>query len=90
MIGQEEVKKIICLDTPDETPQLARYHELPSGTHYPKERDDGWIEVELGDFFVNDGDEGELEMSVREVKVLNWKSGILIQGIEIRPKPDVV
>ncbi|XP_057961062.1 putative F-box protein PP2-B12 [Malania oleifera] len=52
---------------------------------FPKERADGWCEVELGEFFNNDGGE-EMEMSVKEVKSGRWKSGLVIQGIEIRPK----
>ena len=53
----------------------------------PKERGDGWLEMELGEFF-NGGedDDGEVEMSVLEVKGGNWKGGLIIQGIEIRPK----
>ncbi|XP_057961446.1 F-box protein At2g02240-like isoform X1 [Malania oleifera] len=52
---------------------------------FPKERADGWCEVELGEFFNNDGGK-KLEMSVKEVKGGRWKSGLVIQGIEIRPK----
>ncbi|KAL1549610.1 putative F-box protein PP2-B12 [Salvia divinorum] len=53
---------------------------------YPKQRGDGWMEVELGECFVKEGQDGELEVSVMEVKGGNWKSGIIVQGIEIRPK----
>ncbi|CAI0573242.1 unnamed protein product [Linum tenue] len=54
---------------------------------YPKERGDGSYEVELGDFFTKEGvGEGELEMYLAEVKGGNWKGGIFVEGIEIRPK----
>lgn len=53
---------------------------------HPNERGDGWMEVELGEFFYNGGQEGELEISVLEVKGGNWKGGLIVQGIEIRPK----
>ncbi|KDP32800.1 hypothetical protein JCGZ_12092 [Jatropha curcas] len=53
---------------------------------YPKERGDGWMEVELGSFFNNDGTDEELEISVLEVKNGNWKRGLIVEGIEIRPK----
>ncbi|KAJ0014654.1 hypothetical protein Pint_21394 [Pistacia integerrima] len=54
--------------------------------HHPKERGDAWLEVELGDFY-NAGDEdGELEMSILEVRAGDWKGGLIVQGIEIRPK----
>ncbi|KAJ9703204.1 hypothetical protein PVL29_004832 [Vitis rotundifolia] len=52
---------------------------------YPKKREDGWLEIELGEFF-NEGGYEELEMSVLEVKAGHWKYGLIIQGIEIRPK----
>ncbi|KAL5567375.1 hypothetical protein UlMin_030539 [Ulmus minor] len=54
--------------------------------YYPKERADGWLEVELGEFYCNAGEEGELEMSMKEISRVNWKSGLIVQGIEIRPK----
>ncbi|KAJ8753025.1 hypothetical protein K2173_008812 [Erythroxylum novogranatense] len=52
----------------------------------PRERKDGWFEIELGEFFNKEGEEGEIEMSVLEIKGGNWKGGIIVQGIEIRPK----
>ncbi|KAI3796882.1 hypothetical protein L1987_39569 [Smallanthus sonchifolius] len=51
-----------------------------------KHREDGWLEIELGEFYTEKGQEGEVEMSVLEVKGGNWKGGLIIQGIEIRPK----
>ncbi|KAH7543399.1 hypothetical protein FEM48_Zijuj02G0179900 [Ziziphus jujuba var. spinosa] len=63
---------------------------VPEGNEngtYPKERKDGWLEIELGDFYCGgDGQDGELEMSVLEVKRGNWKGGFIFEGIEIRPK----
>lgn len=58
----------------------------PSKENGPKLREDGWLEVEIGEYFNEDREERELEMSVMEVKGGNWKSGLIIQGIEIRPK----
>ncbi|KAE8671006.1 putative receptor serine-threonine protein kinase [Hibiscus syriacus] len=52
---------------------------------YPKVRADAWLEIELGEFF-NDGcTNGELEMSVLEIKGGHWKGGLIVQGIEFRP-----
>ncbi|XP_004138901.1 F-box protein PP2-B10 [Cucumis sativus] len=68
-------------------PEITR-NDAPAvdcGRHIPKEREDRWLEVQLGEFF-HDGDNGELEISVLEVKGGHWKGGLLIQGIEIRPK----
>ncbi|KAK8464767.1 hypothetical protein PHAVU_010G078180 [Phaseolus vulgaris] len=53
---------------------------------YPKERGDGWLEVELGDFFNDGEDDKEVEMGVYEIKSGDWKGGLFLQGIEIRPK----
>ncbi|KAI3915626.1 hypothetical protein MKX01_015451 [Papaver californicum] len=58
---------------------------------FPQERNDGWMEIEMGHFY-NDGEEdsegSEVQMSLREIKGGHWKSGLIIQGIEIRPKAD--
>lgn len=54
--------------------------------HYPIQRKDGWMEIELGEFFYEGGESGELEMNVMEVKGGHWKGGLFIQGIEVRPK----
>ncbi|XP_021850976.1 putative F-box protein PP2-B12 [Spinacia oleracea] len=57
----------------------------------PVERGDGWLEVEMGKYRVGFGGEGVvdekavLEMSLKEVEELNWKGGIVVQGIELRP-----
>ncbi|POO02989.1 Phloem protein [Trema orientale] len=59
---------------------------INNGHEHPKERGDGWIEVELGEFYYDGRQEGELEVSVLEVAGGNWKGGLIVQGIEIRPK----
>lgn len=58
---------------------------LESGMREPRE--DGWLEIELGECYVGfDEEEEELEMSVLETREGDWKGGIIVQGIEIRPK----
>lgn len=52
----------------------------------PKHRQDGWLEIELGDFYNKEGQEGNLGMKVMGENGTSWKSGLIIQGIEIRPK----
>lgn len=54
--------------------------------HGPHEREDGWLEIELGEFFNKEGEDGELEMSILEVNGGDWKGGLIVQGIDIRPK----
>ncbi|KAL5566772.1 hypothetical protein UlMin_029936 [Ulmus minor] len=62
----------------------AEREEYPD--NYPKGRADGWLEVELGEFSCNAGQDGELEMSALETHGGHWKGGLIVQGIEIRPK----
>ncbi|XP_010502234.1 PREDICTED: F-box protein PP2-B1-like [Camelina sativa] len=56
----------------------------------PKERGDGWSEVELGKFYISDGgcdeDSDEIEISMMETENGHWKSGLIIQGFELRPE----
>lgn len=56
-----------------------------SDGHYPRERGDGWLEIELGDFFTKEREDGELEMKVFD-STSHWKAGFTVEGIEIRPK----
>ena len=51
----------------------------------PSEREDGWMEIELGEFFSGESYE-EVKMSFMEVKGYQSKGGLILEGIEIRPK----
>ncbi|KAG2695692.1 hypothetical protein I3843_07G024700 [Carya illinoinensis] len=51
----------------------------------PCKREDGWMEIELGEFFSSDASE-EVNMSLMEVKGHQLKGGLVIEGIELRPK----
>ena len=53
----------------------------------PKQRADGWLEVEMGEFWTQRDEDEEVEMWVREIKAGNWKGGLIVEGIEVRPKP---
>ncbi|XP_050380296.1 F-box protein PP2-B15-like [Argentina anserina] len=52
-----------------------------------RERTDGWMEIELGSFY-NDGSyyNKDVKMNLKEVKGAHLKGGLIIEGIEIRPK----
>lgn len=52
----------------------------------PKQRSDGWLEVKIGEFSTRRDEDGEVEFSVLEVEAGNWKGGMVVEGIEIRPK----
>lgn len=51
----------------------------------PSKREDGWMEIELGEFFVGEKSEG-VKMNLMEVKGHQLKGGLIIEGIEVRPK----
>ncbi|XP_004230266.1 F-box protein PP2-B15 [Solanum lycopersicum] len=66
--------------------------DLPEGKQryerVPYKREDGWMEIELGEF-LNSGDDDEDEevtVSLKEVKGCHVKSGLVIEGVEVRPK----
>nr|AWL54290.1 phloem protein 2-5 [Boehmeria nivea] len=49
-------------------------------------RGDGWLEIKLGEFFVDEDDDEEVKMSLTETKGYHLKAGLVIEGIEVRPK----
>ncbi|KAJ4867660.1 F-box protein PP2-B15 [Raphanus sativus] len=60
----------------------------------PRVRDDGWMEIEIGEFETGreggGDDDKEVVMSLTEVIGYQLKGGIVIDGIEVRPKPSKV
>ncbi|KMT15348.1 hypothetical protein BVRB_3g060530 [Beta vulgaris subsp. vulgaris] len=84
--GENDVKvvKRFYLKAPMVRRRSRRPKELPI------EREDGWMEIEMGRYHhvsVDDGiDEGvTLVMILREIDEGQWKSGLVVQGIELRP-----
>ncbi|CAI9778246.1 unnamed protein product [Fraxinus pennsylvanica] len=54
----------------------------------PKKRKDTWMEIELGEYFNDEGDEGDIQMQLLETGLLHLKHGLIIEGIELRPKEE--
>ncbi|KAE8799809.1 F-box protein PP2-B10 [Hordeum vulgare] len=52
----------------------------------PRRRGDGWMELELGEFVCEGDEDGDVSFGLAETKCLNAKSGLIIQGIELRRK----
>ncbi|KAL1550372.1 F-box protein PP2-B11-like [Salvia divinorum] len=50
-------------------------------------RGDGWMEVELGSFYNDQGGDGVVETWLLGRDGVLWKSGLIVEGIEFRPKP---
>ncbi|KAE8670271.1 hypothetical protein F3Y22_tig00112159pilonHSYRG00142 [Hibiscus syriacus] len=51
-----------------------------------RERGDEWTEVEMGEFWNGCDDDGIVEFSLEEIDTSYHKRGLVIEGIEIRPK----
>ncbi|XP_022760856.1 F-box protein PP2-B10-like [Durio zibethinus] len=58
----------------------------PNAPHLAREREDGWMEIEMGEFFNECGDDRMVECNLREVHDNQPKRGLIIEGIELRPK----
>ena len=51
----------------------------------PFKTGDGWMGIEMGNFFNDIRAEGDLEARLIEFRHLSWKYALLVQGIEFRP-----
>ncbi|XP_019440599.1 PREDICTED: F-box protein PP2-B15-like [Lupinus angustifolius] len=69
---------------PRETLRMVQEEEDNEGIPYPSKREDGWMEIELGEFFSGEGNE-EVKMTLMEVGY-RLKGGLVLEGIEVRPK----
>ncbi|XP_042389408.1 putative F-box protein PP2-B12 [Zingiber officinale] len=48
-------------------------------------REDGWLEMVLGEIYNDQGDEGDIEIKFLDTEELHWKKGLVFAGFEIRP-----
>ncbi|XP_050254506.1 F-box protein PP2-B10-like isoform X15 [Quercus robur] len=85
--GGEVYEQTVGLGLPAVEPGQQDQVVLPQQQHTsrPKQRNDGWLEIELGQFFNEGGEADELQFGLKEVKCLSVKSGLIVEGIEIRP-----
>ncbi|KAL2896433.1 putative F-box protein PP2-B12 [Bienertia sinuspersici] len=68
-------------------------HLIVPSTRRPQEeliyarRDDGWMEIEMGRYYVHDfvDERVRLKMRLKQIEKLNWKNGLIVEGIELRP-----
>ncbi|XP_057426274.1 F-box protein PP2-B11-like [Lotus japonicus] len=79
--GQSMTKNVCLWD-----PYLdgRRPHYRVEGLQCPSVRSDGWLEIEMGEFFNSGLEDEDLQMSVTEMQ--DYKSGLILEGIEVRPK----
>ncbi|KAI4346198.1 hypothetical protein L6164_013270 [Bauhinia variegata] len=52
----------------------------------PQPRMDGWMEVEMGEFFNEFGDDGSVMFKLFDFHGYDTKAGLIIEGVEFRPK----
>ncbi|MCD7454894.1 hypothetical protein HAX54_026425 [Datura stramonium] len=64
---------------------ISKQKEEGENGRFPHPRSDGWMEMKLGEFFNNLGEDGEVEMKLMETDDYKWKSGLIVKGIDIRP-----
>lgn len=50
----------------------------------PRKRNDGWMEIQVGEFFSGEDDDEEVKMSVMEVGY-QLKGGLILEGFEVTP-----
>ncbi|KAJ3695025.1 hypothetical protein LUZ60_000402 [Juncus effusus] len=53
---------------------------------YSSVRKDGWMEIEIAEFFNGDRTDTRVKFQLREIDDYNKKTGLLVEGMEIRPK----
>ena len=53
---------------------------------FPQDRGDGWKEIEMGKFFNENGEDGLVVCSLKEVSCRSTWSGLIVEGIELRPR----
>ncbi|CAA0815578.1 F-box protein [Striga hermonthica] len=88
LTGHERVKSWVFIDS-DRSYQ--RMVEIAADVNandirQPTPRGDGWMEVKLGEYFVEGGEHADLEFGVLRMRHGYWKRGFICQGIEVRPK----
>lgn len=90
-VGNQVSQGTVCVCTHDEKKQQNTDSNWTMPTKVftgnepiPSERNDGWMEIKLGEFFTGEEDE-EVKMSFLETKGFHLKAGLVIEGIEVRP-----
>lgn len=80
--GERVCQHFVCLDPAE---RQRRNNRIEEDVKVPRERGDGWMEIELGEFNSGDGIDGEVGMSFKEIRSMHWKRGLIVHGIEVRP-----
>lgn len=62
---------------PYEQAKMVRFRE-------GEDREDGWMEIKLGEFYVDSEENGEVQVQLLDTS-RNLNSGLIVEGIEFRP-----
>ncbi|XP_044486305.1 F-box protein PP2-B10-like [Mangifera indica] len=71
---EEEERSKVLLDAQARAPNL------------PQDRGDGWMEIEMGEFYIKLGENGGVMYSLFDFDGFSRKQGLIIEGFELRPK----
>lgn len=89
--GLTEIAKVhLQLQLQPRTRSRHHHHQQqqqPQTGRLPVRRGDGWMEMEMGSFYSDGGDDGTVEAWLLGTEGYSAKSGLIVQGIEFRPKP---
>lgn len=81
-VGGTDIARKVCIQP---NPQRCYAEDVV----LPRERADGWMELELGEFVYEGEEDGDVSFSLVEMKRLDGKNGLFMQGIEIRRKNQI-
>ncbi|KAK3159432.1 hypothetical protein QOZ80_2AG0150040 [Eleusine coracana subsp. coracana] len=88
-IGERKSRRPVCVEGCRRRSRIRDGRvRLPVDVQLPQERSDGWTELEMGEFYNEEGEDGEVSISLMEIEEGHWERGLIVQGIEIRPKKE--
>jgi len=82
--GGQSSTKTVCL-----VPNVEGWQQLHNRLvelQRPSVRSDGWLEIEMGEFFNSGIENDKVQMNLIQTRGGNWKRGLFLEGIEVRPK----
>ncbi|QHN85112.1 F-box protein [Arachis hypogaea] len=82
--GLDSLPSHVSVELPNYKSHGTVYIRRPSHTHSHAENEE-WLEIELGSFYTG-LDKEVVRMGLKEVKGVHLKGGLIVDGIEIRPK----
>ncbi|KAJ4775576.1 F-box protein [Rhynchospora pubera] len=82
LAGNVVSEHFVCLDIGSKRFQPLERRDVM----LPTERQYGWLEIKLGEFYNEEGIDMEVNISLMEIEGGRWKRGLIVQGIEVRPR----